>query len=104
MNATDPAVHITFVDWIPGICSALGMLVINSIDKARLSADSFSYSGNGVAWKAKLVLFLGFALLAGGLAGSVVVLVMKFVVPEHTWPTIWMGIGNVVANGFVMLR
>ena len=61
-----------FVDWIPGICSALGMLVINSIDKARLSADSFSYSGNGVAWKARLVLFLGFALMAGGLAGSVV--------------------------------
>jgi hypothetical protein len=48
------------------------MLVINSIDKARLSADSFSYSGNGVAWKAKLVLFLGFALMAGGLAGSAV--------------------------------
>ncbi len=65
-------VHITFVDWIPGMCSALGMLVINSIDKARLSADTFSYSGNGVAWKARLVLFLGFALMAGGLAGSVV--------------------------------
>jgi len=48
------------------------MLVINSIDKSRLSADSFSYSGNGVAWKARLVLFLGFALMAGGLAGSVV--------------------------------
>lgn len=48
------------------------MLVINSIEKSRLSADSFSYSGSGVAWKARLVLFLGFALLAGGLAGSVV--------------------------------
>lgn len=48
------------------------MLVINSIDKARLGADTFSYSGNGVAWKARLVLFLGFALMAGGLAGSVV--------------------------------
>ena len=61
-----------FVDWIPGICSALGMLVINSIEKSRLHADSFSYSGSGVAWKARFVLFLGFALLAGGLAGSVV--------------------------------
>ena len=61
-----------FVDWIPGICSALGMLVINSIEKSRLSADSYSYSGTGVAWKARLVLFLGFALLAGGVAGSVV--------------------------------
>lgn len=65
-------VHVKFVDWIPGICSALGMLVINSIEKSRLQADSFSYSGNGVAWKARFVLFLGFALLAGGLAGSVV--------------------------------
>ena len=66
------AIHIKFVDWIPGICSALGMLVINSIEKTRLSADSYSYSGTGVAWKARLVLFLGFALMAGGLAGSVV--------------------------------
>lgn len=65
-------VHVKFVDWIPGICSALGMLVINSIEKSRLQADSFSYSGSGVAWKARFVLFLGFALLAGGLAGSVV--------------------------------
>ena len=69
-NGSD--VHIKFVDWIPGICSALGMLVINSIEKSRLSADSYSYSGSGVAWKAKLVLFLGFALMAGGLAGSAV--------------------------------
>ena len=67
-------IHIKFVDWIPGICSALGMLVINSIEKTRLSADSYSYSGTGVAWKARLVLFLGFALMAGGLAGSVVLL------------------------------
>lgn len=104
MNPSEPPVHVTFIDWIPGICSALGMLVINSIDKSRLSADSFSYSGNGVAWKARLVLFLGFALLAGGLAGSVVVLVMKYIVPDYTWPTIWMGIGNVVANALIMLR
>jgi hypothetical protein len=70
-------VHIKFVDWIPGICSALGMLVINSIEKSRLQADSFSYSGSGVAWKARFVLFLGFALLAGGLAGSVVCILPK---------------------------
>jgi hypothetical protein len=68
-------VHVTFVDWIPGICSALGMLVINSIEKSRLSADSYSYSGTGVAWKARVVLFMGFALMAGGLAGSVVRLI-----------------------------
>lgn len=54
------------------------MLVINSIEKTRLSADSYSYSGTGVAWKARLVLFLGFALMAGGLAGSVVRLLLSF--------------------------
>ena len=53
------------------------MLVINSIEKTRLSADSYSYSGTGVAWKARLVLFLGFALMAGGLAGSVVSLPLE---------------------------
>lgn len=103
LNGSEPAVHITFVDWIPGICSALGMLVINSIDKSRLSADSFSYSGNGVAWKARLVLFLGFALLAGGLAGSTTVLVLKYVTQGYVWPTLWLGVGNVVANALVML-
>lgn len=80
------------------------MLVINSIDKQRLSADSFSYSGNGVAWKARLVLFLGFALMAGGLAGSVTVLVLKYVVPQAVWPTLWFGVANVVANALIMMR
>ncbi|KAK5257515.1 hypothetical protein BJ546DRAFT_982209 [Cryomyces antarcticus] len=100
-NGSD--VHVNFVDWVPGICSALGMLVINSIDKSRLSADSFSYSGNGVAWKARLVLFLGFALMAGGLAGSVTVMVLKYVVPEYPFPTLWFGVANVVANALIML-
>ncbi|KAF8248895.1 UPF0220-domain-containing protein [Wilcoxina mikolae CBS 423.85] len=96
-------VHVSFVDWIPLICSIVGMLVINSIEKARLSADSYSYSGSGVAWKARLVLFMGFALIAGGLAGSVTVLVMKYVVPGYPWPTMWFGVANAVANGLVML-
>ncbi|CEO58374.1 Vacuolar protein sorting-associated protein 68 [Penicillium brasilianum] len=100
-NGSD--VHIKFVDWIPGICSALGMLVINSIEKSRLQADSFSYSGGGVAWKARFVLFLGFALLAGGLAGSVTVMVLKYLVKDYPIQTLYFGIANVVANGLVML-
>ncbi|KAI9802032.1 MAG: hypothetical protein M1825_003088 [Sarcosagium campestre] len=96
-------VHIKFVDWIPGICSALGMLVINSIEKTRLSADSFSYSGSGVALKARLVLFLGFALMAGGLAGSVTVLILKYVVPGYPFPTLYFGVANVIANALIML-
>ncbi|EEH16782.1 hypothetical protein PABG_06869 [Paracoccidioides brasiliensis Pb03] len=96
-------VHMKFVDWIPGICSVLGMLVINSIEKSRLSADSFSYSGSRVAWKARFVLFLGFALLAGGLAGSVTVLVLKYVIKEYPLQTVYFGIANVIANGLTMM-
>ncbi|KAJ5519116.1 hypothetical protein LT330_008280 [Penicillium expansum] len=100
-NGSD--VHIKFVDWIPGICSALGMLVINSIEKSRLQADSFSYSGSGVAWKARFVLFLGFALLAGGLAGSVTVMVLKYLIKDYPIQTLYFGIANIVANALVML-
>jgi hypothetical protein len=91
------------VDWLPLIFSSLGMLIINSVEKARLSADSFSYSGSGVAWKARVVLFLGFASLAGGMAGGVVVFVLKFVVPGVGWPMMQMGVENVVANALVGL-
>lgn len=96
--------HINFVDWLPLVFSFLGMIIINSIEKTRLSADSFSYSGSGVAWKARVVLFLGFASLAGGMAGGVTVLVLKYVVPQTVLPTLYMGIANVLANGLVMLR
>ena len=103
-NGSDPPVHINFVDWLPLIFSSLGMLIINSIEKTRLSADSFSYSGSGVAWKARVVLFLGFASLAGGKAGGVTELVLKYVVPGTVLQTLYMGIANLVANGLVMLR
>jgi hypothetical protein len=42
------------------------------IDKNRLQGEAFSYAGSGLVWKARLFLFLGFALIAGGLAGSCV--------------------------------
>lgn len=96
--------HVTFVDWLPFIFSSLGMLIINSVEKQRLSADSFSYSGSGVAWKARVVLFLGFAALAGGMAGGVTVFVLRFVVPGVPWPAMGMGVENVVANALVGLR
>lgn len=101
-NASD--VHVKFIDWLPLIFSSLGMLIINSVEKQRLSADSFSYSGNGVAWKARVVLFLGFAMLAGGMAGGVAVFVLKFVVPGVEMPALGMGIENVVSNALVGLR
>lgn len=80
------------------------MLIINSIDKTRLSGDNFSYSGDGVAWKARVILFMGFAGMAGGLAGSVTVCVLKYVVTDALWPELWFGVANIVANALIMLR
>lgn len=67
----DPPVHVAFVDWVPGICSLLGMLVVNLIDKDRVRGDE-GFQDPKAVWRARLFLFIGFALMAGGLAGSVV--------------------------------
>ena len=65
-------VHVSFIDWIPGICSTLGLLIVNLIDKERLLAEG-AYGGEpSIVWRARLFLFIGFALMAGGLAGSIV--------------------------------
>jgi hypothetical protein len=66
-----PPVHVTFVDWIPGICSLLGMLVVNMIDKDRIRGDEGLEDSRAVL-RARLFLFIGIALMTGGLAGSVV--------------------------------
>lgn len=68
---TDPPVHVTFLDWVPGICSLLGFLVINLIDKDRIRGEE-GFGDSRAVWRARLFLFIGFALMAGGLAGSVV--------------------------------
>lgn len=69
---TEPVlVHVTFVDWIPGICSLLGMLVVSLIDKDRVRGEE-SFGDSRAIWRARLFLFVSFALMAGGLAGSVV--------------------------------
>lgn len=80
------------------------MIIINSIDKSRLMGDSFAYSGDGVAWKARVILFLGFAAMAGGLAGGTCVMVLKYVIKGASGMTLWFGTSNLVANALVMLR
>ena len=62
-------VHVTFLDWLPGLITTLGMLVVNLIDKGTLAGDGADARD---VWRARLVLFVGFALMAGGVAGSVV--------------------------------
>lgn len=110
-NASD--VHVTFIDWIPFLCSTLGMLIVNSIEKSRLlnleGGNGFMSGGgddmdSAMAWQARSILFCGFALLAGGLSGSIVVLIIKFLIKDYTtYPTVGMGINNVVGNIFILI-
>ncbi|PWN21997.1 UPF0220-domain-containing protein [Microstroma glucosiphilum] len=102
---TPPDVAITFADWIPGLCGTFGMIVVNLIDKSLLAEAGLSSAlfsggmgggsggGDATMWRAKLFLFVGFALMAGGLAGSVTVLVVKYVVPGHPEE---YGVANVI--------
>ena len=52
-----------------------------------------------------MILFVGFAFMAGGLAGSVTVLVLKYLIHDYNkFPTLGFGVGNVVSNALIMLR
>lgn len=115
----DAPVHVTFVDWIPGICSLLGYLVINLIDKDRIRGDE-GFGDSRAVWRARLFLFIGFALMAGGLAGSVVciqrfffnddllilvqtVLVLKYVLKGYPEQFTYYGYANVSQSVALML-
>ncbi|KAI5481164.1 hypothetical protein MNV49_005599 [Pseudohyphozyma bogoriensis] len=105
-------VHVSFADWTPGLASTIGMVIVNLIDKQHLMSDdddagpswSDGVWGGGVAWRARLFLFLGFALMAGGLAGSITVMVIKYVIPHYpeNFGVPW-GIANVVQSIAIML-
>ncbi|KAH7098954.1 hypothetical protein BKA62DRAFT_711416 [Auriculariales sp. MPI-PUGE-AT-0066] len=91
-------VHVTFLDWVPGIATTIGLLVVNLVDKETLmQGDSRE------VWRARLVLFLGFAFMAGGLAGSVVVLVLKYLMQDYPDKFAYYGYASVVQNVTLML-
>ncbi|THU96225.1 UPF0220-domain-containing protein [Dendrothele bispora CBS 962.96] len=98
----DPPVHVTFVDWVPGICSLLGYLIICMIDKDRIRGDD-TFGDSRAVWRARLVLFVGFALMAGGLAGSVTVMVLKYVLSDYAEMFKYYGYANVSQNACLMI-
>ncbi|KAJ3919762.1 hypothetical protein F5877DRAFT_39529 [Lentinula edodes] len=98
----EPPVHVTFVDWVPGICSLLGYLVVNLIDKDRIKGDE-GFGDSRAVWRARLFLFIGFALMAGGLAGSVTILVLKYALNDYAEMFKYYGYANVTQNILLML-
>ncbi|VDC03867.1 unnamed protein product [Peniophora sp. CBMAI 1063] len=95
-------VHVTFVDWVPGLCSLFGMLIVNLIDKDRVRGED-GFGDSRAVWRARLILFIGFALMAGGLAGSVALLVLKYVLSGYADQLIYYGYANVGQNIGLML-
>lgn len=100
-----PPVHISFADWVPGLLATLGMIVVNLIDKSVLAeaggfggfSSGASWGGDSIQWRARLFLFVGFALLAGGLAGSITVLTIKYIITSLPDTYDWYGFANVVS-------
>jgi hypothetical protein len=78
------------------------MLVVNLIDKDRIRGED-GFGDSRAVWRARLLLFIGFALMAGGLAGSVTVLVLKYVLKEYEQQYTYYGIANVSQNVALML-
>ncbi|KAI0261839.1 UPF0220-domain-containing protein [Gloeopeniophorella convolvens] len=95
-------VHVSFADWVPPLCALLGMLVTNLIDKDRVRGDA-GFGDARAVWRARLILFVGFAFMAGGLAGSVALLVLKYVIPGYQQQYQYYGYANVAANVSLML-
>ncbi|KAJ1871743.1 Vacuolar protein sorting-associated protein 68 [Coemansia sp. RSA 1722] len=89
-------VSMGFEDWIPGLLCTLGMIITNSIDLSLLRDDGFNYGSSSLAGKAKLTLFIGIALLAGGVAGSITILAIKYIVPEVEPGVLYIGFTNVI--------
>ncbi|KAJ2776493.1 Vacuolar protein sorting-associated protein 68 [Coemansia javaensis] len=99
----DSPVKFGFEDWIPGVLCTLGMMITTSIDLSLLREDGFGYGGSSLAGKAKLTLFIGIALLAGGLAGSVTILTIKYIVPQVDAAVLYIGFTNVIQTAAILL-
>ncbi|PVU89892.1 hypothetical protein BB559_004883 [Furculomyces boomerangus] len=95
-NTPDFGIKIGFEDWVPGILATIGMIITNSIDMSLISDDnSFEYGGSRLASRVKLLLFIGIALIAGGIAGSFAILVIKYLGNETGKNVIYTGLTGV---------
>ncbi|ORX93393.1 UPF0220-domain-containing protein [Basidiobolus meristosporus CBS 931.73] len=99
----DLPVSIGIEDYVSGIICTIGMIIVNSIDLTILQGESFSYSGSGLAGKARMFLFLGMACMAGGVAGSVAILCIKYLVPKVTGPYLYFGVAPIVQNVTILI-
>lgn len=95
---------VAVVDWISGIITTIGMLIVSLIDKTIITDEFYVYSvSSKILWKARLMLFMGFTLLAGGMFCSVSVFVLKCVMRDVTMEKFYFGITVVVQNVCIVM-
>ncbi|KAI8081964.1 uncharacterized protein B0P05DRAFT_538810 [Gilbertella persicaria] len=88
-------------DWVPGIITTFGMIIVNLIDKEALKGNLVD---DEYIWRARLFLFFGFAMMAGGFSGSVAVLVTKYIYNDSLdFFNTYLGITDVVQCFLIML-
>ncbi|KAJ8081488.1 Vacuolar protein sorting-associated protein 68 [Marasmius tenuissimus] len=97
-NGEDHQIAITFMDWLPGLCSLCGYVTINFlVNIEALSEPDDQWMDMRIASRrdrARTMLALGIALLAGGMISSVIILFLKYI--PTTDP--YAGYANVAQN------
>lgn len=65
-------------DWLPGIFSTLGLIMLNLISKDKLNGNDFSYaSDSNTTLKGRLIFFLGLSTQISSLGGAISSFVIK---------------------------
>lgn len=93
---------ISIEDWICGVLSTIGMIIAGSVDRSILT-DGVYFHSTKVLWKARLLLFLGFTILACGLCGSVAVFVVKYALSNKHPKHFYFGIAMIVQNSCILI-
>lgn len=102
---------MSFADWVPGLLATIGMIVVNLVDKTILAEagglgsmgiGGGAWGGDAIQWRARLFLFVGFALLAGGLAGSITLLTIKYLITQYPQEYEHYGVASVVSRNTFM--
>lgn len=101
---TPPPVAIKLDDWAPGLCTMIGLIIVNLVDKQHLFDEGslHDWGHDPVLWRARTWLFVGFACLAGGMAGSLAVLIIKYMLNEHAVGYVELGVAGVMQNVAMM--
>lgn len=101
-----PGVAIKADDWIAGLSTTLGLVIVNLVNKQYLFEDgalqSGSWNEDPVLWRTRMWLFLGFAFLAGGMAGSMAMLIIKYLANTLAEGHVDLGVASVLQNVLLM--